>query len=395
MTFFISYIFFSFPKYIFLIFFYFIFNFKKWKIINLLDLDYLIIFIFVFLYLSNSPISIVHQILWSLMYCLFFFIFSNYEDIKKKKFFISLLKIMVLCFLAKIILTILLSFYIKYPISRDGFISLFTRIPNNYYLNFTKNASQLSKYVTSISNFYLLLYILTFSTIAYIIFHKSRISFLFFALLLFIFILGDRFGSRSFLIFFVISFFLLTFHSSKFYKNNLYSIVLLVIFFIIISLNNFNNSNLLIKDNLTAIKRLTTNDYRTGFFRIEDNYYGIKAVLNGYAGKNIEVFMEMVNEHGYFMKQRIFHNEYLNSIYFGGYICLLFFIYLNCKFLYFIFSNYYLYRKNYFVTFIYIFFSFQFLFNIEIPLVTEKNFLLIFFTFYVIAKHQKKNKNLY
>jgi hypothetical protein len=244
--------------------------------------------------------------------------------------------------------------------------------------------------VTSISNFYLLLYILTFSTIAYIIFNKSRISFLFFALLLFIFILGDRFGSRSFLIFFVISFFLLTFHSSKFYKNNLYSIVLLVIFFIIISLNNFNNSNLLIKDNLTAIKRLTTNDYRTGFFRIEDNYYGIKAVLNSYAGKNIEVFMEMVNEHGYFMKQRIFHNEYLNSIYFGGYICLLFFIYLNCKFLYFIFSNYYLYRKNYFVTFIYIFFSFQFLFNIEIPLVTEKNFLLIFFTFYVIAKHQKK-----
>ena len=134
------------------------------------------------------------------------------------------------------------------------------------------------------------------------------------------------------------------------------------------------------------------NDYRTGFFRIDDNYYGIKAVLNGYAGKNIEVFMEKINEHGYFVKQRIFHNEYLNSIYFGGYICLLFFIYLNCKFLYFIFSNYYPYHKKYFVTFIYIFFSFQFLFNIEIPLTTEKNFLLIFFTFYVIAKHQK---NLY
>ena len=33
----------------------------------------------------------------------------------------------------------------------------------------------------------------------------------------------------------------------------------------------------------------------------------------------------------------------------------------------------------------------NFLFNIEIPLTTEKNFLLIFFTFYVIAKHQKKN----
>jgi hypothetical protein len=329
------------------------------------------------------------------MYCLFFFILSNYEDIKEKKFFIKIIKIMVLCFVAKILLTILLSLYIEYPISREGFISLFTRIPNNYYLNFTKDVSQLSKYVTSISNFYLLLYILTFSTISYIIFYKSRISYLFFVLLLFIFILGTSFGSRSFLIFFVISFFLLTFHSSKFYKNNIYFIILLVIFFIIISLNNSNNSNLLIKDNLTSTQRLLINDYRTGFFRIEDNYYGIKAVLNGYAGKNIEVFMEKINEHGYFVKQRIFHNEYLNSIYFGGYICFLFFIYLNCKFLYFIFSNYYSCHKNYFVTFIYIFFSFQFLFNIEIPLTTEKNFLLIFFTFYIIAKHQKKNKNLY
>jgi hypothetical protein len=357
------------------------------------------------------------------MYCLFFFILSNYEDIKEKKFFIKILKIMILCFVAKILLTILLSLYIEYPISREGFISLFTKIPNNYYLNFTKDVSQLSKYVTSISNFYLLLYILTFSTISYIIFYKSRISYLFSVLLLFIFILGNSFGSRSFLIFFVISFFLLTFHSSKFYKNNLYSIILLVILFVIISLNNSNllinnsnllikdnsnllikdnsnllikdNSNLLIKDNLTSIERLVINDYRTGFFRIVDNYYGIKAVLNGYAGKNIEVFMEKINEHGYFVKQRIFHNEYLNSIYFGGYICLLFFIYLNCKFLYFIFSNYYSCHKNYFVTFIYIFFSFQFLFNIEIPLTTEKNFLLIFFTFYIIAKHQKKNKNLY
>jgi hypothetical protein len=245
--------------------------------------------------------------------------------------------------------------------------------------------------VTSISNFYLLLYILTFSTIAYIIFHKSRISFLFFALLLFIFILGDRFGSRSFLIFFAISFFLLTFHSSKFYKNNLYSIVLLVIFFIIISLNNFNNSNLLIKDNLTSIERLFINDYRTGFFRIEDNYYGILAVLNGYAGKNIEVFMEKINEHGYFVKQRIFHNEYLNSIYFGGYICLLLFIYLNLKFLYYIFNIKYPNDKHYFITVIYIFLSFQFLFNIEIPLTTDKNFFLIFLTFYIFAKNINKN----
>jgi hypothetical protein len=329
------------------------------------------------------------------MYCLFFFILSNYEDIKEKKFFIKILKIMILCFVAKILLTILLSLYIEYPISRQGFISLFTGIPNNYYLNSTKDASQLSKYVTNISTFYLMLYVLTFSTISYIIFYKSRIGFLFFSLLLFIFILGNSFGSRSFLIFFVISFFLLTFHSSKFYKNNIYSIILLVIFFITISLNNFNNSNLLIKNNLTSIQRLVVHNYKTGFFRIEDNYYGIKAVLNGYAGKNIEVFMEKINEHGIFLKQRIFHNEYLNSIYFGGYICLLFFIYLNCKFLYFIFSNYYSYHKNYFVTFIYIFFSFQFVFNIEIPLTTEKSFLLIFFTFYIIAKHQKKNKNLY
>ena len=395
MTFFISYIFFSFPKYIFVIFFYFIFHFKKWKIMNFLDHDYLIIFFFVFLYLSISPLSIVHKILWSLMYCLFFFILSNYEDIKEKKFFIKILKIMILCFVAKILLTILLSLYIEYPISRQGFISLFTGIPNNYYLNSTKDASQLSKYVTNISTFYLMLYVLTFSTISYIIFYKSRIGFLFFSLLLFIFILGNSFGSRSFLIFFVISFFLLTFHSSKFYKNNIYSIILLVIFFITISLNNFNNSNLLIKNNLTSIQRLVVHNYKTGFFRIEDNYYGIKAVLNGYAGKNIEVFMEKINEHGIFLKQRIFHNEYLNSIYFGGYICLLFFIYLNCKFLYFIFSNYYSYHKNYFVTFIYIFFSFQFVFNIEIPLTTEKSFLLIFFTFYIIAKHQKKNKNLY
>jgi hypothetical protein len=400
MTFFISYIFFSFPKYIFLIFFYFIFHFKKWKIMNLLDLDYLIIFIFVFLYLSNSPLTIVHQILWSLMYCLFFFILSNYEDIKEKKFFIKILKIMVLCFVAKILLTVLLSLYIEYPISREGFISLFTRIPNNYYLNFTKDISQLSKYVTSISNFYLLLYILTFSTISYIIFYKSRISYLFFVLLLFIFILGNSFGSRSFLIFFVISFFLLTFHSSKFYKNNLYSIILLVILFVIIILTNSNllikdnltaSQRLTIKDNLTASQRLTINDYRTGFFRIEDNYYGIKAVLNGYAGKNIDVFMEKINEHGYFVKQRIFHNEYLNSIYFGGYICLLLFIYLNLKFLYYIFNIKYPKDKHYFITIIYIFLSFQFLFNIEIPLTTDKNFFLIFLTFYIFAKNINKN----
>jgi hypothetical protein len=328
------------------------------------------------------------------MYCLFFFILSNYEDIKEKKFFIKILKIMVLCFVAKILLTILLSLYIEYPISREGFISLFTRIPNNYYLNFTKDASQLSKYVTSISNFYLLLYVLTFSTISYMIFNKSRISFLFFSLLLFIFILGTSFGSRSFLIFFVISFFLLTFHSSKFYKNNLYSIILLVILFVIISLNNSNNSNnsnLLIKDNLTSTERLLIKDYRTGFFRIDDNYYGIKAVLNGYAGKNIEVFMEKINEHGYFVKQRIFHNEYLNSIYFGGYICLLLFIYLNLKFLYYIFNIKYPNDKHYFITIIYIFLSFQFLFNIEIPLTTDKNFFLIFLTFYIFAKNINKN----
>ena len=260
---------------------------------NLLDLDYLIIFIFVFLYLSNSSLSIVHQILWSLMYCLFFFILSNYEDIKEKKFFINILKIMVLCFVAKILLTILLSLYIEYPISREGFISLFTRIPNNYYLNFTKDASQLSKYVTNISSFYLMLYILTFATISYIVLNKSRIGFLFFVLLLFIFILGNGFGSRSFIIFFAISFFLLILHSLKFHKNNLYSIILLVILFVIIILNNSNllikDTNLLIKDNLTAFQRLTINDYRTGFFRIEDNYYGIKAVLNGYAGENIEL----------------------------------------------------------------------------------------------------------
>lgn len=387
MTFFISYIFFSFPKYIFLIFFYFIFHFKKWKIMNLLDLDYLIIFIFVFLYLSNSSLSIVHQILWSLMYCLFFFILSNYEDIKEKKFFINILKIMVLCFVAKILLTILLSLYIEYPISREGFISLFTRIPNNYYLNFTKDASQLSKYVTNISSFYLMLYILTFATISYIVLNKSRIGFLFFVLLLFIFILGNGFGSRSFIIFFAISFFLLILHSLKFHKNNLYSIILLVILFVIIILNN---SNLLIKDNLTATQRLTINDYRTGFFRIEDNYYGIKAVLNGYAGENIEVFMKKINEHGYFIRQRIFHNEYLNSIYFGGYICLLLFIYLNFKFLYFIFNTKYPNDKNYFITIMYIFLSFQFLFNIEIPLTTDKNFFLIFLTFYIFAKNINK-----
>lgn len=303
---------------------------------------------------------------------------------------------MVLCFVAKIVLTILLSLYIKYPISREGFISLFTRIPNNYYLNFTKGASQLSKYVTSISSFYLMLYILTFSTISYIISNKSRIGFLFFVILLAIFILGDKFGSRSFMIFFAVSFFLLTLHSLKFHKNNLYSIILLVILFVIIISTNSNllikdtNSNLLVKDNLTALQRFAVNDYRTGFFRIEDNYYGIKAVLNGYTGEKIEVYMKMVNEHGYFIKQRIFHNEYLNSIYFGGYICLLLFIYLNFKFLYFIFNIKYSNDKNYFITIIYIFLSFQFLFNIEIPLTADKNFFLIFLTFFIIAKNINK-----
>ena len=234
-----------------------------------------------------------------------------------------------------------------------------------------------------------------------------------------LFIIGLSYGSRSFAFFFIISNIsilllnrntinfiivlinvLILIFNINFFKNDSTSNYYLKLFkldnekieiinnqisdnelnYSLFDINSFNSTRDRIPKDLVEIKQS----------RLTDNVMGFKAILSLKSKDELKDFFEKRNPDSYFLKQNFFHNTYLNFFYLGNYLSFLLFIFLNLNFFLNIILGFKKKVNDHNITSLaYLFFSFQYIFLIETPFLTDKSIIFIYILFFCFSQKIK------
>lgn len=417
---------FSVPKYYLFIIFnallFFFKNIRKFHLIlfsNKKEVIFsIIIFFMMYSFFNSYEFSQTKKIGWSLIYPIFYLSFILNKNIFNEKNFLTFLNILFFGSFLYILYTFLISFIIGYPVLRNGLIHpnqiiLFLVKEFLYNTEFTYSDMILQR--VNIAFLYLKIYTCVIAIVAISIYKKSQNSnYLIFLPILFI--TGLSFGSRSFAIFFIMSnFYIFLFNRNIFNFIILFINVLILIFNINFFINDKTSQNYLkfFKINNEKIKIINeqtkNNELNYSFFdinslsntgkripknleelsqsRLKDNITGFKAILNLKSKFDFVEYFKEENPESYFIKQKFFHNTYLNFFYLGGFLAFLLFIIINLNFFFNMVLNY---KKTIndpkFNSLVFLFFSFQYIFFIETPLLTDKNILFIYLVFVCFSK---------
>ena len=369
-------------------------------------------------FFNSYEFSQTKKIGWSLIYPIFYMSFILNNNIFNEKNFLTFLKILFFASFLYILYTFLISFIIGYPIFRNGLIhpnQTIIFLVKKFLYNTEFTYSDLILERVNIAFLYLKMYLCVIAIVAISIFKKSQNSnFLIFLPLLFI--IGLSYGSRSFAFFFIMSnFYIFLFNRNIFNFIILFINVLILIF----NINFFTNDKTsqiyfkffkLNEEKIKIINEQTkNNELNYSFFdinslnntskripkdlkeisqsRLKDNITGFKAILKLKSKFDFVEYFKKENPESYFIKQKFFHNTYLNFFYLGSFLAFLFFIIINLNFLFNMVLNY---KKTIndpkFNSLFFLFFAFQYIFFIETPLLTDKNILFIYLVFVCFSK---------
>ena len=414
----------SLPKYyLFIILNAALFLFRNIKILNFFKkkreiLESFLIFIMMYFFFDTYEFSVNKKIGWPLIYSIFYLSISLNDKIFHSNNLIIFLKLLFFATFSYIIFTYIISFILGYPIFRNGLIhpnlgAIFLLKEFFYNIEFSFKEMILAR--VNISFLYLKIYFCVLSIIAISLLEKTKYSFYQIALPILL-IIGLSYGSRSFAIFFIISnIFIFLFN------RRIFDLIIIIINILIITFGiNFFKSELstnyylsLFKLNESKIEKINdeTKDNKLGYVffdinsfndtskripknfdefsqsRLKDNITGFKAILNLKTKTEFKDYFEKENPNSYFLKQNYFHNTYLNFFYLGNLLSFLLLIILNGKYFYNIILS--LKSKKVSLNTIslsYIFMSFQYIFLIETPFLTDKNIFFIYLLFFCFSQ---------
>ena len=418
---------FSLPKYYILIILNALFLFfKNYKNLNQFikkkEIFYsILIFTLMYFFFDQYDFNKIKKIGWPILCSAFYLSIIFNKNIFNKKNFLLFLKILFFASFIYIIYSFIVSFIIGYPILRNGLIhpnQTILFLLNEIFYNKEFSYSDMILQRVNIAFLYLKIYLCTFGIISISILKKSKNSnyLIFLPVLL---IIGLSFGSRSFAVFFIISnIFIIIFN-----RNILsFLIVFVNILILIFNINFFTNDKTtknylkIFKLNEEKIKIINNetknNELNYSFFdinslnttinripkdieelqnitqsRLKDNIIGFKAIINLKSKNDFIEFFKKENPESYFLKQKFFHNTYLNFFYLGNYISFILFILINLIFFFNIVLGF---KKkiNYqnLISLSYLFFSFQYIFLIETPFLTDKSVIFIYILFFCFSQ---------
>lgn len=384
----------------------------------------IIIFLIMCSFFYSYDFSIIKIISWASLYAMFYLTFILNENIFSKKKYLFFLKILFFATLFYIIYTFIVSFIIEYPILRNGLLhpnKIMILLFKDFFYDIDYNYEQLILERVNIAFLYLKIYTCTIALISILIIEKSK-NLIFLILLPILLIIGTSFGSRSFIIFFLISnIFLIIFN-----KNTMsFLIIFINLLILIFNINFFMNektSESYLKffkfDNErinAVINQTNDNELNYKFFdtnslsntkerfpknlnemkiasksRLQDNIIGFKAILYLKSKNDLVEYFKKENPDSYFIKQKFFHNTYLNFFYLGSFWAFLLFTIININF----FLNLILYFKENknnptLYSLFFLFIGFQYIFFIETPLLTDKNIFFIYLVFFCFSKKKQ------
>ena len=418
---------FSLPKYYILIIlntlFLFFRNFKNLNyFINKKEIFYsILIFILMYFFFNQYDFNIINKIGWPILCAMFYSSIILNKNIFNKKNYVAFFKILFFGSLLYIILSFTISFLVEYPILRNGLIHPhkgFYMIFREFYYDEDFTYSQKIYQRVNIAFLYLKIYTCVFAIVSISLLKDSKHS-IYVIFLPILFIIGLSYGSRSFAFFFIISNIsilllnrntinfiivlinvLILIFNINFFKNDSTSNYYLKLFkldnekieiinnqisdnelnYSLFDINSFNSTRDRIPKDLVEIKQS----------RLTDNVMGFKAILSLKSKDELKDFFEKRNPDSYFLKQNFFHNTYLNFFYLGNYLSFLLFIFLNLNFFLNIILGFKKKVNDHNITSLaYLFFSFQYIFLIETPFLTDKSIIFIYILFFCFSQKIK------